>query len=297
MNEKKQRIMEESMKLFAEKGFHATSIQEIASKSEVSKGAFYLYFTSKEELTVEIFDYYTSLIMDKFDFIQQQQKDPRQKLIDQIHIFLELITNHKEYMIMHLRDNIHIGQDINDLVLKLNQRAFEWIQTALTEIYGEKITPNIVDFAIHLDGILQGYSKTIVMHDLYPDNQSLARFIVDRLDNLITGTIQSKDEPQIRTEHLSFTHTALYPSQSQLDQQINDIIKTINELALSDQQKNQLQEAVQMIKNEYDKSIPNRVILEGIFLQLKEIPDLQKPIDALIRTSNSSTDKQTSEGE
>ncbi|CQR46186.1 Fatty acid metabolism regulator protein [Paraliobacillus sp. PM-2] len=283
MNEKKQRIMEESMKLFAEKGFHATSIQEIARKSEVSKGAFYLYFTSKEELTIEIFDYYTSLIMDKFSLIQKQEKDAKQKLVEQITFFLDLITNHKEYMIMHLRDNIHIGQDINDLVLKLNQRAFEWIKTALTEIYGEKINPYIVDFAIHLDGILQGYSKTIVMHDLYLDNPSLANFIVDRLDNMIMGTMNMNAQAQIQIEQLSFTNVQATIKKDNIEQLINELSNTIPQLTVAADQKKQLQEAAQMIKDEVQKPKQNRVILEGILMQLKGIPLLEEQV---VRLSN-----------
>ncbi|MFB1051561.1 TetR/AcrR family transcriptional regulator [Paraliobacillus sp. JSM ZJ581] len=295
MNEKKQRIMEESVKLFAEKGFHATSVQEIARKSEVSKGAFYLYFTSKEELTVEIFDYYTSLIMDKFHSIQKQEKEPRQKLIEQITIFLDLITNHKEYMIMHMRDNIHISQDINDLALKLNQQKFEWIQTALTEIYGEIITPYIADFVIHLDGILLGYSNTIVMHDLYLDNQTLSQFIVDRLDNMITSTIQIKAEPQIGIEQLSFSQIPSYTTKSQVEKEMNAISKAINQLAIQDDQKNQLQEAVQLIKGEMNKTEPNHFILEGICIQIKDIPQLKKQMDRLSSLFAIDINKQTKE--
>lgn len=50
MVEKQILIMEEVVKLFAEKGLHATSVQEIVKKCEMAKGSFYNYFKSKEEL-------------------------------------------------------------------------------------------------------------------------------------------------------------------------------------------------------------------------------------------------------
>ncbi|MBT2216522.1 TetR/AcrR family transcriptional regulator [Virgibacillus dakarensis] len=43
MNEKLM-LIEKSMNLLARKGYHTTSIQEIATAAVVSKGAFYLYF-------------------------------------------------------------------------------------------------------------------------------------------------------------------------------------------------------------------------------------------------------------
>ncbi|KMP45761.1 TetR family transcriptional regulator, partial [Bacillus cereus] len=50
MKEKERLIIESAMKLFATKGVNATSVQEIVTASGISKGAFYLYFKSKDEL-------------------------------------------------------------------------------------------------------------------------------------------------------------------------------------------------------------------------------------------------------
>ena len=46
--------MESARELFFAKGFNATTMDEIAQKAELSKGALYLYFTSKEELYVSV---------------------------------------------------------------------------------------------------------------------------------------------------------------------------------------------------------------------------------------------------
>ncbi len=48
MVDKKQLIISESVKLFATKGYHATSVQEIAENCLMAKGSFYNYFKLKE---------------------------------------------------------------------------------------------------------------------------------------------------------------------------------------------------------------------------------------------------------
>ncbi|MED3646849.1 helix-turn-helix domain containing protein, partial [Halalkalibacterium halodurans] len=48
MREKERLIIERAMRLFIEKGFVATSIQEIASACGMAKGSLYSYFSSKE---------------------------------------------------------------------------------------------------------------------------------------------------------------------------------------------------------------------------------------------------------
>ncbi|MBO5397750.1 MAG: TetR/AcrR family transcriptional regulator [Clostridia bacterium] len=50
MNKTKRKIFETSMKLFSEKGYDATSIEEITATVGVAKGTLYYHFTSKEEI-------------------------------------------------------------------------------------------------------------------------------------------------------------------------------------------------------------------------------------------------------
>jgi AcrR family transcriptional regulator len=46
----KRRIVEAALRVFAEKGYHETTMEDVADKLGVSEGAIYLYFKSKREL-------------------------------------------------------------------------------------------------------------------------------------------------------------------------------------------------------------------------------------------------------
>lgn len=50
MNKTKRKIFETSMKLFAEKGYDGTSVEEITATVGVAKGTLYYHFSSKEEI-------------------------------------------------------------------------------------------------------------------------------------------------------------------------------------------------------------------------------------------------------
>ena len=52
---KKQLIMDTALRLFANEGFHTTSISKIAKEANIAKGLIYNYFESKEDLLKEIF--------------------------------------------------------------------------------------------------------------------------------------------------------------------------------------------------------------------------------------------------
>jgi len=51
----KDQILDAAVRLFAEKGFDGTSVQEIVERAEVTKGAMYHYFSSKDDLLYEIY--------------------------------------------------------------------------------------------------------------------------------------------------------------------------------------------------------------------------------------------------
>ena len=52
--ETRARVLQCAAKLFAERGYEATGVAEICSGSEVSKGAFYHHFPSKQSLFIEL---------------------------------------------------------------------------------------------------------------------------------------------------------------------------------------------------------------------------------------------------
>ncbi|NQU52933.1 MAG: TetR/AcrR family transcriptional regulator [Bacteroidetes bacterium] len=60
-------IMETSLELFAENGYHATSISQIAKKAGISKGLIYNYFDSKKELLDALITHGFDSIFQNFD--------------------------------------------------------------------------------------------------------------------------------------------------------------------------------------------------------------------------------------
>ena len=77
MNKTKRKIFETSMKLFADKGYDATSIEEITATVGVAKGTLYYHFSSKEEIYELI--KFLNLLTDNLHYILQGEKDKEQK--------------------------------------------------------------------------------------------------------------------------------------------------------------------------------------------------------------------------
>ena len=65
--EKRELIMVVSLELFAENGFHSTSISQIAKKAGISKGLAYNYFESKKDILDELITHGFESIFENFD--------------------------------------------------------------------------------------------------------------------------------------------------------------------------------------------------------------------------------------
>lgn len=52
--ERRQQLMDEAARLFAERGYHPTAVADVVESLGVGKGVFYWYFASKEDLFLEI---------------------------------------------------------------------------------------------------------------------------------------------------------------------------------------------------------------------------------------------------
>jgi TetR/AcrR family transcriptional regulator, cholesterol catabolism regulator len=61
----KDKLTEHSIRLFEKKGFKETSIQDIVDSIGVTKGTFYYYFSSKEELLMDINLGYINYLLEK----------------------------------------------------------------------------------------------------------------------------------------------------------------------------------------------------------------------------------------
>lgn len=67
IDQRREDIVASARELFSQKGWQATSMQEVASEAGISTGAVYRYFASKEELLLAVFQRATDLMQEQFD--------------------------------------------------------------------------------------------------------------------------------------------------------------------------------------------------------------------------------------
>lgn len=93
---KRARIIGAAARLFGEKGYHDTTTAEIAEAAGVAAGTIYIYFSSKEELLVAVFEEFLGKHMDRVREGVEREKTPKDKLKRLLSLGLQVMQEHPD---------------------------------------------------------------------------------------------------------------------------------------------------------------------------------------------------------
>ena len=114
-------ILKAAMHLFANRGFHETSMSEVAREAHVSKALIFWHFKTKEELFVAVLN---RLLEPYFiDFAEEAGKlDERaqiQKLVEQYLHFIQENASSVRFFLAQMMHDQHLSETLSDQVLRL----------------------------------------------------------------------------------------------------------------------------------------------------------------------------------
>ena len=102
-------ILRAAEHVFAAKGYHNASIEEIAGAAEYGTGSVYLYFKDKEALYVELFE---EKIRELIHFIQQRisnEERPVHALKQLIQARMEYFDRNRAFFQIYVREGMNLG--------------------------------------------------------------------------------------------------------------------------------------------------------------------------------------------
>lgn len=119
----KQKITENSILLFEKKGFSETSIQDIVDSLGVTKGTFYYYFSSKEELLMDIHLQYIDEILNiQNDILDDPIKNNKTKLFDIVYMLISHIKSKRSSAKIFFREMQNLSEErLTDVIPKRDQ--------------------------------------------------------------------------------------------------------------------------------------------------------------------------------
>ncbi|WP_102335415.1 TetR/AcrR family transcriptional regulator [Salimicrobium jeotgali] len=272
MDEKSISIMQAAIKLFAKKGFTSTSVQEIAKNAGISKGAFYLHFSSKDELLFALFDYYYNQMKAKVEACANEP-DPREKFISQLAVMFKEIASHRDFITMQIREQtIPFNEDIETFTSRMRYESYQFYQNHILDIYGKKAEEFSFEISIVSEGMYKAYLELILMEGARFDFRNLAEALLRRVDYLVEGFLYHQDTPLLTKAYMAdlIPEEFLGVSESPLHKLIQ-----AEETKAGGEEK----EALTILKEELTSSSPRTAIIKGMTAVLREDGRFEEIID------------------
>jgi len=130
---KRERIIAAAAKLFGERGYHRTTTAEIAESAGVAAGTIYIYFSSKEELLVAVFEEFLGRHMERLREGVDAEPTPEKKIIRLLALGLELMYTNPDSARIFL-SQLRQSTEMITTVAKRSSRAYkDIIEGILTE--------------------------------------------------------------------------------------------------------------------------------------------------------------------
>ncbi|MBN2707264.1 MAG: TetR family transcriptional regulator [Deltaproteobacteria bacterium] len=130
---KQQKLFDRAAALFAEKGYHGTSISDLARAMELQKGSLYHYFKSKEELLFQLLDDYISGALREIEAICRAESEPVARLQRFMLFYTGFYAGNRDRLILLINDIDKLGPELRARVLSRERLYYQ----VLTDIFQE----------------------------------------------------------------------------------------------------------------------------------------------------------------
>ena len=174
-NEKYQAILRAAIKVFASRGFFQSKVADIAQAAGVADGTVYLYFKSKDDLLISIFN-------ETMDDVIAKSRGELQKIEDPVERLRKIASLHLAWL-GHDRQLAVVFQ----VELRQSTKFMEEFSTTRLAEYFELIREVIVD----------GQAKGIFRKEVQP--QVATKVFFGALDEMVTNWILSRKRYALET--------------------------------------------------------------------------------------------------
>lgn len=132
--ERRGEIVAKAAALFADQGFHGTSISEVAEACGTSKSLLYHYYASKEDILFDAMHDHVKALLDAAEEIAAKRLAPDEKLRTLTRRFIQLYlgaANNQRVLVNELR---HLGDQQRKTIVAIQRRLIDIVEETLVAL-------------------------------------------------------------------------------------------------------------------------------------------------------------------
>jgi AcrR family transcriptional regulator len=175
------RLLEAAVRLFAHKGYPATSTREIVEAAGVTKPMLYYYFQSKEGLLSAALGHFAEIFHERLRAVVNEPREPFEQLVQLVWTHLAFCQDHKP--LARLFFVLSFGPDDQKNLVDLNeytQVGHDLVMQVVQRAVSGGLVRDAGDFSVALEGMINIWIMTS-LHEGTELTEPLARRIVTNL--------------------------------------------------------------------------------------------------------------------
>ncbi|MEJ8778468.1 TetR/AcrR family transcriptional regulator [Pseudogracilibacillus sp. ICA-222130] len=183
---KQQLIMDKALELFGKQGINDTTVQQIMNECNMSKGAFYLAFTSKDELITALIDRF--MIEYTSDIDQMVRNEKGETLLRQFFIYsYHFSLRHQPFTNLYIKEQIHkLNEHLIEKMKYYNQLLNESLYHLVDRLYKHKTEYEKYELVWVIKAFMQIYQKFSFEENGEIDMELFVTSCVEKIDLIAT---------------------------------------------------------------------------------------------------------------
>lgn len=146
-------LLNSALELFEKQGFDRTSVQEIADRANLTKGAFYHHFESKDDLLRHIQEEYLEAQLAAMERIEAGSTEPRARVAELIRFSLTSVAEYRAHVTIFYQERRYLAGPMFEEVTRKRdtvEAAFAGVIRAGVEagVFRKDLDPRIVTFGL-----------------------------------------------------------------------------------------------------------------------------------------------------
>lgn len=191
MQETQIRILEAAVKIFATKGYHETKVDDIVNESRTSKGAFYFYFPSKQDIFLALVDTFAKLLEDRLSQALQSKTHGLEQMDAALASLFNFFSQYRGLAKIALVQAVGLGIAFEDKRRAINDRMRQLVQARLEQAIADgSLPPQSAEISARA---WVGALNEIVIHWIYTGNPPLEDCLPD-LRRFLARSIGASEE-------------------------------------------------------------------------------------------------------
>jgi AcrR family transcriptional regulator len=175
-------ILEAAAQIFSQKGYHATSMADIAEAVHLQKASLYHHVSSKQEILAALLDQALDVLIERIGAVVNQPLPPDQKLRCAIATYLEAVAEHRDLASILLLEYRSLETPFRERHIPRRDR-FEALWRGLVQEGKRSGVFNCADPVFAARALLGVMNWTITWYR--PDGELTPQEIADRYANLL----------------------------------------------------------------------------------------------------------------